>query len=168
MFTFPYVSCVTCHVSRVICHMSPKKIIEKKKRKKGKSGGDSRLRVCYQRGLPRLVFVCRVIFLSTILYDLYLGTYPICRDNHSIIQPCWDEPTKMHFLFNSHQIWTQFHKRLEVKSKIYTILNTCFNLLQYLIILSLIWLKPFIYEAIDSNKHSFVCVYLDGWIYWSD
>ena len=26
--------------------------------------------------------------------------------------------------------------------------------------------KPFIYEARDSNKHLFVCVYLDGWIYW--
>ena len=26
--------------------------------------------------------------------------------------------------------------------------------------------KPFIYEARESNKHSFVCVYLDGWIYW--
>ena len=26
--------------------------------------------------------------------------------------------------------------------------------------------KPFIYEARVSNKYSFVCVYLDGWIYW--
>ena len=25
--------------------------------------------------------------------------------------------------------------------------------------------KPFIYKSRDSNKHSFVCVYLDGWIY---
>ena len=27
-------------------------------------------------------------------------------------------------------------------------------------------LKPFIYKARDSKKHLFVCVYLDGWIYW--
>ena len=55
-----HVSCVMCHVSRVTCHMSPvtchlshvtchKKI--------GQSGEASRWRVCYQRGLPRLVFM---------------------------------------------------------------------------------------------------------------
>ena len=48
-----HVSRVTCHVSRVNCHMSfffffiVKKIWQ--------SGGASRWRVCYQRGLPRLV-----------------------------------------------------------------------------------------------------------------
>ena len=62
-----HVSCVTCHVSRVTYHLSdvkifflhfffssffsfffhPKKIVQ--------SGGPSWWRVCYQRGLPRLV-----------------------------------------------------------------------------------------------------------------
>ena len=58
MFTIPYVTCVTCHVSRVTCHMSHVtcQVSQKKKKKKmEKSGGASRLRVCYQRGLPRLV-----------------------------------------------------------------------------------------------------------------
>ena len=55
-----HMSRVMCHMSRVTCHMShvtcPK---EKKKREKkfGQSGGASRWRVCYQRGLPRLVFL---------------------------------------------------------------------------------------------------------------
>ena len=63
MFIPIYVSCVTCHVSHVTCHVScvtchlyhvtchffsiTKKI--------GQCGGASRWKVCYQRGLPRLV-----------------------------------------------------------------------------------------------------------------
>ena len=56
---------VMCHVSRVTCHPSPVTcqkyylniLIKKKKHSKniGQSGGASRWRVCYQRGLPRLV-----------------------------------------------------------------------------------------------------------------
>ena len=64
MFTIPYVSCVTCHMSRVTCHVSHvtchmSRVTKKKKKlkKNGKSGGASRWRVCYQRGLPRLVNV---------------------------------------------------------------------------------------------------------------
>ena len=66
-----HVSCVMCHVSPVTCHVSavtciifflvyllifyvPKKIFWKKN---GHSGGASRWRVCYQRGLPRLVYI---------------------------------------------------------------------------------------------------------------
>ena len=80
MFTIPYVSCVTCHVSNVMCHMSHVTChmshvmchmshvrchmskVKKEKKKKEKreknlqSGGASRWRVCYQRGLPGLVF----------------------------------------------------------------------------------------------------------------
>ena len=41
------VSRVTCHVSRVTCQVSPFFL----------SGGVSLLRVCYQWGLPRLVFI---------------------------------------------------------------------------------------------------------------
>ena len=67
-------SCVMCHVSPVTCHVSPvtchlsnvkqKKFKDKKKimtffylKKIRKIGGASRWRVCYQRGLPRLVFI---------------------------------------------------------------------------------------------------------------
>ena len=63
-----HMSHVTCHVSPVMCHVSHVKNIffyislNKKKNKKkyttkniGQSGGASRWRVCYQRGLPRLV-----------------------------------------------------------------------------------------------------------------
>ena len=63
-----HVSHVTCHVSPVTCHMSTKKnwtfflfiylyFFFLCKKKIGKSGGASRWRVCYQRGLPRLVFL---------------------------------------------------------------------------------------------------------------
>ena len=76
MFILLNVSCVTCHMSLVTCHLSPvtcqKKMtifIWKKKIKKYiyilssklfffKWGGASRWRVCYQRGLPRLVYKC--------------------------------------------------------------------------------------------------------------
>ena len=44
---------VTCHLSRVTCHVKKKKIILEKI---GQSGGAGRWRVCYQRGLPRLVY----------------------------------------------------------------------------------------------------------------
>ena len=55
---------VTCHVSRITCQMSEKNYIFfllKKKyiyyplEKNGQSGGASRLSVCYELGLPRLV-----------------------------------------------------------------------------------------------------------------
>ena len=58
-----HVSCVMCHVSHVTCHVSPvtchifnptTKFYTTKK--VGQSGGASRWRVCYQRGLPRLVY----------------------------------------------------------------------------------------------------------------
>ena len=58
-----HVSPVTCHLSHVTCHLSHVKIIKKKKklykknipRKIRQIGGASWWRVCYQRGLPRLV-----------------------------------------------------------------------------------------------------------------
>ena len=49
------VSHVACHMSCVTCPMSHVKKEKKEKRKKGQSGGAYRSRVCYQRGLPRLV-----------------------------------------------------------------------------------------------------------------
>ena len=47
-----HVSPVTCHMSHVSCHVSFFFCLRKKI---GQSGGASRWRVCYQRGLPRLV-----------------------------------------------------------------------------------------------------------------
>ena len=50
-----HVSIVMCHTSGVTCHVSPvhfcifEKIVQ--------SGGASRWRVCYQQGLPRLVYL---------------------------------------------------------------------------------------------------------------
>ena len=49
------VSRVTCQVSGVTCHLSHFFL---PLNKMGPSGGASRWRVCYQRGLPRLVFTC--------------------------------------------------------------------------------------------------------------
>ena len=71
-YTMCHVSRVTCHLSRVTCQNiffflhfflkeEEKKEQDKKKKKTcilkkiGQSGGASRWRVCYQRGLPRLV-----------------------------------------------------------------------------------------------------------------
>ena len=63
---------VTCHMSHVTCHMSP--VTCQKNiflhflqffylKKVGKIGEASRWRVCYQRGLPRLV--------SHIIHDIF-------------------------------------------------------------------------------------------------
>ena len=66
-----HVSRVTCHMSHVTCHMSKKK---KKlhfniffssfflRKKIGQSGGASRWRVCYQQGLPHIVFIHLAFF----------------------------------------------------------------------------------------------------------
>ena len=51
-----HMSHVACHMSHVTCHMSHEERKEKR-RKNGESGGAYRSRVCYQRGLPRLVLV---------------------------------------------------------------------------------------------------------------
>ena len=49
-----HMSCVTCHISHVTYNISNK---NKKKQKNGISGGASRWKVCYQCGLPRLIFL---------------------------------------------------------------------------------------------------------------
>jgi hypothetical protein len=52
----------TCHLSSVMCHMSHGtcrvSYVSLKKKYIGQSGEASRWRVCYQRGLPRLVLTC--------------------------------------------------------------------------------------------------------------
>ena len=77
-----HVSRVTCHMSRVTCHLSPvtcQKMIFLTfnffssflcKKKIGQSGGASRWRVCYQRGLPRLVLYLSALKVSTALAGL--------------------------------------------------------------------------------------------------
>ena len=60
-----HMSHVTCHVSPVTCHLSHDfnfcfylfMFLKYPSEKMEKSDGASRWRVCYQRGLPRLVFV---------------------------------------------------------------------------------------------------------------
>ena len=51
-----YMSCVMCHMSCVTGHMSTKKFEKVQKGFFGQSDGASGWRVCYQRGLPRVVF----------------------------------------------------------------------------------------------------------------
>ena len=53
-----HVSCVTCHMSRFRCHMSDFFL---------QNGGDSRWKVCYQRGLP-----CVVFYIETLLRETHL------------------------------------------------------------------------------------------------
>ena len=69
-----HVSCVTCHMSRATCHMSQSCIAYKKN---GQSGGASRSRVCYQRGLPRLVYILLLlrVYWDKLLYIGLLGDY---------------------------------------------------------------------------------------------
>ena len=52
MFTSLHVSNVTCYMSHVTCHVSHVTIFSL-----SQSGRDSLLRVCYQRRLPRLVWI---------------------------------------------------------------------------------------------------------------
>ena len=54
-----HVSGVTCHVLHVIIHVSPV-TCQIQCQKKLQSGEASQLRVCYQRGIPRLVSIERL------------------------------------------------------------------------------------------------------------
>ena len=63
-----HMSCVTCHMSHVRCHMSGVTCFRK-------SGGGSRWRVCYHRGLPRLVYLIQEQFgghEATFIYSYFL------------------------------------------------------------------------------------------------
>ena len=65
-----HVSCVTCHVSHVTCHMSRVMFFSSFF---GQSGEAYRWRVCYQWGLPRLVFTNFVIRPASLpIFDLPL------------------------------------------------------------------------------------------------
>ena len=62
-----HLSGVTCHVSPVVCHLSHDFFFVLNK-KNGQSGEASQWMVCYQRGLPRLVFHVKIIDLKKNLY----------------------------------------------------------------------------------------------------
>ena len=76
-----HVSCGMCHMSHVTCHMShvtghvslvTGHLSQRKKRKNfyiKQSGGTSQLRVCYQRGLPRLVLKGTVLANFVLQYS---------------------------------------------------------------------------------------------------
>ena len=59
MFTYLHLSCNTCHMSHVICHMYLIK-------KNGLSGEYRRWRVCYKRCLPRQVYILFTYLLAYI------------------------------------------------------------------------------------------------------
>ena len=67
-----HVSHVTCRVPHVTCHNHVSHI-----KKNGQSGGASRSRVCYQRGLPRLVYILLLlrVYWDKLLYIGLLGDY---------------------------------------------------------------------------------------------
>ena len=84
---------VTCHLSPVTCHLSPVTcqqiiffdififFIFFYVNKNGQSGGASRWRVCYQRGLLRLVLVnCYALASTTLPVVNFLMLYDIELD----------------------------------------------------------------------------------------
>ena len=77
--------CVMCHVSPVTCHLSPVTfflfIFFLSLKKIGQRGGASRGRVCYQRGLPRLVYEQvqhKKIGLYCLLFTVYCILSTVC------------------------------------------------------------------------------------------
>ena len=60
MFTTPCVSNVTCRMSHVTGHMSQVTFPKTNPQKMVKFSGASRWKICYQQGLPRLLFGQRV------------------------------------------------------------------------------------------------------------
>ena len=100
MFIPHYVSCATCYVSRVTCHLSPVTcifilfLVKKNKNyllKSGQSGqsdGASQWRVCYQRGLPRLVSMCNTMpdMLIDLPYSVYFFSFFVCLQRHMLSQ----------------------------------------------------------------------------------
>ena len=72
-----HVSLVTCHVSPVTCNVSNVfvfLVLFFISKKIGQCDGASQWRVCYQRGLPRLVFNCQP--LSKQIQDI--STFTVC------------------------------------------------------------------------------------------
>ena len=94
-------------MSYVTCHISPVTIPQRK----GQSGGDSRCRFCYQRGLPRLVlndinnetskklevYICKgardmKFFENFHLPPMYCSHLSNTKKKKNILcEPCFDE-----------------------------------------------------------------------------
>ena len=77
IFTHHHMSHVTCHISRVTCQVSDGSCQVSGVRCPvsffWQLGGASRLRVCYQRGLPRLVFIAPLnLFAKAFILDIAL------------------------------------------------------------------------------------------------
>ena len=69
----PNVSHVTCHMSHVTCHVSHVTLqMSRVKCHMSQSGEAYRWRVCYQRGLPRLVFIASSIGSQIICYHKFI------------------------------------------------------------------------------------------------
>ena len=95
MFIPHYVSCVMCHVScfmfhvsSVTCFMSPVIFIFFfffSFKTIGQSGGASRRRVCFQRGLPRLVKKKSTNFLTTRPGSSYFLCLKVGRSLESVV-----------------------------------------------------------------------------------
>ena len=84
-----HVSCVTCHLSHVTCHLSHVKIFFFLSKKIQQSGGASRWRVCYQQGLPRLVYL-----QCGIWQNMWFVTYQNIAEHgktwlESFLEPVW-------------------------------------------------------------------------------
>ena len=83
MFTPHHVLHVICHLSYITCHVSPvtshMSFFQKNTfflfKKNRQSGGTSRWRVCFQRGLPRLVFLRSTFEAKGTINSIYYLAY---------------------------------------------------------------------------------------------
>ena len=64
---------VTCHVSHVMCHMSQFFLSIFLSIFFGQSGEAYRWMVCYQRGLPRLVFITNYVYTRFTFCEVGIG-----------------------------------------------------------------------------------------------
>ena len=101
-----HVSRVTCRMSHVTCHKKGRK----KEKKKGQSGGAYQSRVCYQRGLPRLV--CSDFNFFSLKVSKVTNYKPKMAKKSKTLQK------KFFFL---HNIWLDLGKFLELQNGIYKI-----------------------------------------------
>ena len=95
MFTPPKVSRVMCHMSRVTCHMSHVTCHTSHFFYYlfffGQSGEAYRWRVCYQRGLPRLVLVSisfTLFFKSADQFDSIVSMEANIGDGRILLELC--------------------------------------------------------------------------------
>ena len=120
-----HVSCVACHVSCVMCHLPcvPCFFCFFLCKKDFQSGGASRWRVCYQQGLPRLVFYIfrpRSLPLWRWLRPVERGECPTVRPGLSVRGLAWQRLLK--FMQHSH---TKRSIALSSSGFTYCVLSPC-------------------------------------------